>query len=59
VVRKIDTANGDHSQTWPIAQSRHAAHDHGVRVQAPELLSGIKVGDPVAFHAESFNGCLP
>lgn len=57
VVRKIDTANGKITlKHGPIANLDMPPMTMVFRVQALELLSGIKVGDPVAFHAESFNG---
>ena len=57
VVRKIDTANGKITlKHGPIANLDMPPMTMVFRVQAPELLRGIKVGDSVTFHAERFDG---
>ena len=57
VVRKIDAANGKITlKHGPIVNLDMPPMTMVFRVQAPALLSGIKVGDPVKFHAESLGG---
>jgi Cu/Ag efflux protein CusF len=57
VVRKIDAANGKITlRHGPIANLDMPAMSMVFRVQQPELLSGIKVGDRVTFHAEDIAG---
>jgi Cu/Ag efflux protein CusF len=57
VVRKIDTANAKITlKHGPLANLDMPPMTMVFRVQPPELLSGIKVGDKVKFHAESVNG---
>lgn len=57
VVRKIDAAN--HKITLrhgPLANLDMPPMTMVFRVQPPELLGGIKVGDKVKFHAEQIDG---
>ena len=57
VVRKIDTANARITlRHGPLANLDMPPMTMVFRVQPPELLSGVKVGDTVKFHAESVNG---
>lgn len=57
VVRKIDTANGKLTlKHGPIANLDMPAMTMVFRVQPPELLDAVRVGDKVRFHAESSNG---
>jgi Cu/Ag efflux protein CusF len=57
VVHKIDAANGKITlKHGPLANLDMPPMTMVFRVQAPALLSGIKVGDPVRFHAESLGG---
>ena len=57
VVRKIDTAGSKITlKHGPIANLDMPPMTMVFRVQAPALLSGIKVGDPVTFRAERFDG---
>ena len=59
VVRKIDAANAKITlKHGPIVNLDMPGMTMVFRVQSPELLSGIKVGDTVKFHAESVNGAL-
>jgi Cu(I)/Ag(I) efflux system protein CusF len=59
VVRKIDAANNKITlRHGPIANLDMPGMTMVFRVQPPELLSGIKVGDTVKFHAEDINGAL-
>ncbi len=59
VVRKIDAANAKITlKHGPIVNLDMPGMTMVFRVQPPELLSGIKVGDTVKFHAESVNGVL-
>jgi Cu/Ag efflux protein CusF len=57
VVRKIDAANGKITlRHGPLVNLDMPAMTMVFRVQSPKLLSGVKVGDKVKFHAESANG---
>jgi len=57
VVRKIDPANAKITlKHGPIVNLDMPGMTMVFRVQPPELLSGIKVGDKVKFHAEDLNG---
>jgi len=57
VVRKIDVANGKITlKHGPIVNLDMPPMSMVFRVQPPELLSGIKVGDKVKFHVEDING---
>jgi Cu/Ag efflux protein CusF len=57
VVRKIDAANGKLTlRHGPIANLEMPPMTMVFRVQPPELMSGLKVGDTVKFHAESIDG---
>lgn len=59
VVRKIDAANGKLTlRHGPIANLDMPAMTMVFRLQSPELLSGLKVGDRVKFHAETIGGTL-
>lgn len=57
VVRKIDPANAKITlRHGPLANLNMPPMTMVFRAQPPELLSGIKVGDKVKFHAEDING---
>jgi len=57
VVRKIDSANGKITlKHGPIVNLDMPGMTMVFRVQPPELLNTVKVGDTVKFHAESVNG---
>ena len=57
VVRKIDAENAKLTlRHGPLANLDMPPMTMVFRVQPPELLSGIKVGDTVKFRAESVNG---
>ncbi len=57
VVRKIDVANGKITlKHGPIVNLDMPPMSMVFRVQPPELLSGIKVGDKVKFHVENIDG---
>ena len=57
VVRKIDTANAKITlRHGPLANLDMPPMTMVFRVQPPELLSGIKVGDTVKFRAEQIDG---
>ena len=57
VVRKIDTAAGKITlKHGPIVNLDMPGMTMVFRVRSPELLSGIKVGDAVKFHAEYVDG---
>lgn len=57
VVRKIDTMNGRISlKHGSITNLDMRAMSMVFRVQPPELLSGLKVGDAVKFHVEQIDG---
>ncbi len=57
VVRKIDTANAKITlRHGPLANLDMPPMTMVFRVQPPELLNGIKVGDKVKFHADDPNG---
>jgi Cu/Ag efflux protein CusF len=59
VVRKIDVANGKVTlKHGPIANLDMPGMTMVFRVQPPELMTGLKVGDTVKFHAESINGAF-
>jgi len=59
VVRKIDAANAKITlRHGPIANLDMPAMTMVFRVQPPELLSSLKVGDTVKFHAESIDGAF-
>ena len=59
VVRKIDAANGKITlKHGPIVNLDMPPMTMVFRVQLPELLNAVKVGDTVKFHAESINGAL-
>jgi Cu(I)/Ag(I) efflux system protein CusF len=57
VVRKIDAANARITlRHGPLANLDMPPMTMVFRVQPPELLSGIKVGDAVKFRAEQIDG---
>jgi Cu/Ag efflux protein CusF len=57
VVRKIDAANGKITlRHGPITNLEMPPMTMVFRVQPPELMNGLKVGDTVKFLAESING---
>jgi Cu/Ag efflux protein CusF len=57
VVRKIDAANGKLTlRHGPLVNLDMPGMTMVFRVRSPELLSGIKVGDAVKFHAEYVDG---
>ena len=57
VVRKIDAANARITlRHGPLANLDMPPMTMVFRVQSPELLSGIKVGDTVKFRAEQIDG---
>ncbi|HWR76430.1 MAG TPA: copper-binding protein [Thiobacillus sp.] len=57
VVRKIDAENARITlKHGPIVNLDMPAMSMVFRVQPPELLSAVKVGDTVKFHAEKING---
>jgi Cu(I)/Ag(I) efflux system protein CusF len=57
VVRKIDVANARITlRHGPLANLDMPPMTMVFRVQPPELLSGIKVGDTVKFRAEQIDG---
>ena len=57
VVRKIDAANGKITlRHGPIPNLDMPGMTMVFRVQPPELLNAVKVGDKVKFHAEDING---
>lgn len=59
VVRRIDPANGKLTlRHGPIVNLDMPAMTMVFRVQPPELMNALKVGDAVRFHAESINGAL-
>ena len=59
VVRRIDPANGKLTlRHGPIVNLDMPAMTMVFRVQPPELMNTLKVGDAVKFHAESINGTL-
>lgn len=59
VVRKIDAANGKITlKHGPIVNLDMPGMTMVFRVQMPELLNTVKVGDTVKFHVESVNGTL-
>ena len=59
VVRRIDRAGGMLTlRHGPIVNLDMSAMTMVFRVQPPELMDTLKVGDAVKFHAESINGVL-
>jgi len=57
VVRKIDTANARITlRHGPLANLDMPPMTMVFRVQPPELLNAVKVGDTVKFHADKING---
>jgi len=57
VVRKIDAANGKITlKHGPIVNLDMPGMTMVFRVQSPELLKAVKVGDAVKFHVENLNG---
>ncbi len=59
VVRKIDAANARITlRHGPIANLDMPGMTMVFRVQPPELLNAVKVGDKVRFHAEDINGAF-
>ena len=59
VVRKIDTANAKITlRHGPLTNLDMPPMTMVFRVQPPELLSGIKVGDKVKFRAEQIDGAF-
>lgn len=59
VVRKIDAANAKITlKHGPIANLDMPGMTMVFRVQPPELLKAVKVGDKVKFHAEDINGAF-
>ena len=59
VVRRMDPANGKLTlRHGPIVNLDMPAMTMVFRVQPPELMNTLKVGDSVKFHAESINGVL-
>lgn len=59
VVRKVDAANAKITlRHGPIANLDMPGMTMVFRVQPPELLDAVKVGDKVRFHAEDINGAF-
>lgn len=59
VVRKIDPSAGKITlKHGPISNIDMPPMTMVFKVQQPELLKNLKVGDSVKFHAESINGAL-
>jgi Cu/Ag efflux protein CusF len=59
VVRKIDAANAKITlKHGPLVNLDMPGMTMVFRVRPPELMSGLKVGDTVKFHAESINGAF-
>jgi Cu/Ag efflux protein CusF len=59
VVRKIDAANAKITlRHGPIANLDMPPMTMVFRVQPPELLNAVKVGDKVKFRAEDINGAF-
>ena len=59
VVRKIDAANGKITlKHGPIVNLDMPGMTMVFRVQSPELLKAVKVGDTVKFHVEDLNGAF-
>ncbi|MHB1143363.1 MAG: copper-binding protein [Thiobacillus sp.] len=57
VVRKIDAANSKITlRHGPIVNLDMPGMTMVFRVQPPELLNAVKVGDTVKFHVEDING---
>lgn len=59
VVRRVDVASAKLTlQHGPIANLDMPAMTMVFRVRPPELMTGLKVGDTVKFHAENINNVL-
>jgi Cu/Ag efflux protein CusF len=59
VVRKIDAANARITlRHGPLANLDMPPMTMVFRVQPPELLNGVKVGDTVKFRAETIKGAI-
>jgi Cu/Ag efflux protein CusF len=59
VVRKIDAANAKITlKHGPLVNLDMPGMTMVFRVQPPELLKAVKVGDKVKFHAEDINGAF-
>lgn len=59
VVRKIDAANARITlRHGPLVNLDMPPMTMVFRVQPPELLNGVKVGDTVKFHAETIKGAI-
>jgi len=59
VVRKIDTGNARITlRHGPLVNLDMPGMTMVFRVQPPELLNAVKVGDKVKFHAEDVNGAF-
>ena len=59
VVRKIDAANGKITlKHGPIVNLDMPGMTMVFRVQSPEMLNAVKVGDTVKFHVENINGAF-
>jgi len=59
VVRRVDAANGKLTlRHGPIVNLDMPAMTMVFRVQPPQLMKGLKVGDTVKFHAESIDDTL-
>jgi Cu(I)/Ag(I) efflux system protein CusF len=59
VVRKIDAANGKITlRHGPLVNLDMPPMTMVFRVQSPDLLDAVKVGDKVKFHAEDIDGTL-
>jgi Cu/Ag efflux protein CusF len=57
VVRKIDAANGKITlKHGPIVNLDMPGMTMVFRLQSPDLLNAVKVGDAVKFHVEDING---
>lgn len=57
MVRKVDAANGKITlKHGPIVNLDMPAMTMVFRVQSPDLLNSVKVGDAVKFHAELVGG---
>jgi Cu/Ag efflux protein CusF len=59
VVRKIDAANAKITlKHGPLVNLDMPPMTMVFRVQSPELLNAVKVGDKVKFHVEDINGAF-
>lgn len=59
VVRRVDVANARLTlRHGPIVNLDMPAMTMVFRVRPPELMTGLKVGDTVKFHAENINNVL-